>query len=589
MSEEQLDLFSTPEAAPTDGNLTASAAELGARHEQTLAARGERKRSGAYYTPPDVVERLLDLALEPILAERQRRGIGAVRTIRVIDPACGSGNFLVAAAARIASCLQSLGLSRDEARSVAFRECVVGLDIDAEAVDACRLVVSREAGDTSTASWLERAFRVGDSLLIPLNAADQLPLIDSPGGNEYTWPELTAELECQEGFDLVIGNPPFLSQLGSDTARVESYSAALRHRFGDHVASYTDPAALFLLLGTEIARAGGATCLIQPLSTLTTRDAGPIRRAILDRATVEAMWIAEDRIFDAAVDVCAPLLRQSSEWSDRTQLLRGREVRTAGTARAPETDDMSWAGLLATAKGIPERDFSYSGVLDDFATATADFRDQYYGLAPHVVDSTEGADDLPPLVTAGLIDPARLLWGERSTKFNKITYHHPRVRVAELDDGLRTWAQKRLTPKVLLATQTRVLEAVTDPDGELLPSVPVITITASADDLWRIGAMLSSPPVTLIAARRHLGAALSADALKLSAREVLQLPTPAHREAWDRGAKAFEAASRAATQEQRSAHLADCAHAMCAAYGAPDDDRLVEWWRGRLPKERRGT
>ena len=176
---------------------------------------------------------------------------------------------------------------------------------------------------------------------------------------------------------------------------------------------------------------------------------------------------------------------------------------------------------MARARGVPDRRWATAGTLLDIATASADFRDEYYGLIDAVIDDPSGA--LPRLITSGLIDPAELLWGRRATTFNRVRREFPRVQLDLLSDALRMWAARRMVPKVLVATQTKVLEAIVDEDGSLLPSVPVITIEAPVDDLWRIAALLVSPPIAAIAATRHLGAALSADALKLSARRPVGL------------------------------------------------------------------
>jgi hypothetical protein len=163
------------------------------------------------------------------------------------------------------------------------------------------------------------------------------------------------------------------------------------------------------------------------------------------------------------------------------------------------------------------------------------------------------------------------------------------VVLDRLSPPLRAWAGRRLVPKVLVATQTRVLEAVVDEAGGLLPSVPVLTVSARsgrADDLWRIGALLCAPPATLVAARRHLGAGRNATALRLAASDVLALPLPAGREPWDRAAGAFEQASAAEAQAQRNDLLHRCAHLMCEAYGLEDDGELVAWWSARLPRPR---
>jgi hypothetical protein len=524
-------------------------------HEQALAARGVRKELGAYYTPPDVVAGLLDVALEPLLAERAVLGAEAVAAIRVLDPACGTGNFLVAAAERIAAALVRLGVDDEAARKAAVRG-VHGVEIDDGTARRCRAALKGVHPDGGGRSVVR-----GDALLDGV----------VPDGR----------------FDLVVGNPPFLSQLASTTARTRTQAVALRTRFGSAVGPYTDPAAVFLLAALRAARPdGGTVALVEPVALLSARDAAGVRAAALDAAALVCLWIAEEPVFDADVEVCAPVLVRGSVGSTTT-LVRGRRFAPGPIAAAPATDAGSWSPLLGALQDLPVRDVVGHGVLGDIADATADFRDQYYGLADSVVDRAEGP--WPRLVTSGLIDPALLLWGERPCRFNKMSYHHPRVDVAALDPAMRDWAARRLVPKVLVATQTRVLEAVVDERGELLPSVPVVTVTARSGDqeeLWRIGALVSSPVTALVASHRHLGAGRNATALRLSASDLMALPLPADRGAWDEAAAAFAAASASADPEVRRALLRASAASIGAAFGLHGDDRLVDWWAARLPQGR---
>ena len=114
--------------------------------------------------------------------------------------------------------------------------------------------------------------------------------------------------------------------------------------------------------------------------------------------------------------------------------------------------------------------------------------------------------------------------------------------------------------------------------------MPVVSVEAPVDALWRVAALLVSPPVAAIAASRHLGAALSADALKLSARDIAALPLPADEHWWSIAAIAFEQASAARSESERFEHLVECAEAMCVAYGTADDGELMRWWIERLPR-----
>ena len=583
---QQLDLFG---GGPAEARETSELAELdpdlnshrmGARHERLRELAGTRKQGGAYYTPPDVVAQLLELSLEPLL-DACGASVERVRALRVLDPACGSGNFLSAAGDRIRGRLEALGLPSAEAAAIAYGECLVGIDIDPAAVKLCVESLAHASHGNASAAELKKRIVCADALDL-VAEADEL---FSSGG----WQLLTAAVNTNDGFDLVIGNPPFLSQLASNTVRPEDYTARLRHRFGPAVAELTDTAVLFLLLAVEAAKpAGGVVCLIQPISVLSTRDATAARSETLARTGMKVAWICEDKVFDASVRVCAPVLVRG-QVAQEVKLFRNRAFVPAGSVSASALEGATWSALLAAAKGVPDRVLLWHDCVRDIASATADFRDQYYGLRGCVLDLATADDTaFPPLVTSGLLDPAQVLWGDRATKFDKAKYQHPRVDVSKLKPALQEWARSRLCPKLMLATQTKVLEAFVDADGRFVPSVPVITVTADdVSDLWRLGALLSSPPITLVAARRHMGAALSSEALKLSASDVLDLPLPADRDAWTVAAEHFRGASSAVTADVRSAELMSAATMMCAAFGLEDDDELLAWWSDRLPRASR--
>ena len=92
-----------------------------------LAVGTERKQTGSYYTPPELVRELIDSALVPVMEDRlARAGTPAEREralldMRVCDPASGSGHFLLAAARRIARELARVRTGEEEPTPRAYR------------------------------------------------------------------------------------------------------------------------------------------------------------------------------------------------------------------------------------------------------------------------------------------------------------------------------------------------------------------------------------------------------------------------------------------------------------------------------------
>ena len=139
-------------------------------------AGNERKTTGSYYTPSPLISRLLDDALDPVLDEAEGAAdpAEALLALRVLDPACGSGHFLIAAAHRIAGRLASVRSgdaepSPDDLRE-ALREvigrCVHGIDINPTAVELCKVSLWLEANMPGhPLGFLDHHIVVGNSLL----------------------------------------------------------------------------------------------------------------------------------------------------------------------------------------------------------------------------------------------------------------------------------------------------------------------------------------------------------------------------------------------------------------------------------------
>lgn len=137
-----------------------------------------RKTSGSYYTPDPLVQELIKTALEPVIAERLAENpdnpTAALLDIKVIDPACGSGHFLLAAARRLAETLAAQrspeGAVRPQDYRHALREvishCIFGVDRNPMALELCRTALWLEGFEEGKPlSFLDHHLHCGDALL----------------------------------------------------------------------------------------------------------------------------------------------------------------------------------------------------------------------------------------------------------------------------------------------------------------------------------------------------------------------------------------------------------------------------------------
>lgn len=137
-----------------------------------------RKTSASFYTPDPLVQSLLDETLDPLIEETiagkdDQAAIEALLNLRIIDPACGSGHFLLAAARRLASRIARLSSPgtpsqadyRHWLREVA-RRTLFGVDKNPMAIELAKVALWIETVEPGKPlSFLDAHLRCGDSLL----------------------------------------------------------------------------------------------------------------------------------------------------------------------------------------------------------------------------------------------------------------------------------------------------------------------------------------------------------------------------------------------------------------------------------------
>ncbi len=498
-----------------------------------------RRRLGAHYTPDSLARHLTALAWADL--GRSPR--------LVLDPSCGGGAFLIAAAERF--------LDDGVPASEIVSSRLVGFEIDAKSAQRARELLR---------DWARAHGGSSEPKIFVLDA-----LGDGTSGVVPTRP------------DLVIGNPPFLSQLAADTAMDPDARDAVAQRFGVR-AAYTDVSALHLLAGIELVAADGLVCMVQPESVLGARDAQPVRSALVDSADLVGLWASAESHFDAQVRVCAPLLRKPAGVS-RSVRVYWEQDSFSEFAEIALTDPTRWSPLLATVAGVPDITIIPGDTIGDVANVTAGFRDEFYSVAACTRQGSV-TSKMPRVITSGGIDPLRCLWGERPAKIAGIRYSRPVLDLESLkaeSTRVEAWVLQRLVPKVVVASQTKVIEAAVDPLGELVPLTPVVSVepTRSGITPAMLGVALSAPSLSAVAVQRAAGTGRSSEAIRVSASAVAGLPIPADLDLWR------EVTNGCSGSIRDLGRRLDQLFATRIASSSPDGQELaLHWWLDRLPKRR---
>jgi len=145
-----------------------------------LVFGSERKATGSYYTPPELVRELIESALVPVIEDRlkgartREEKEKALLSLKVCDPASGSGHFLLAAARRIGRELAKVRTGEVEPAPQAYREavrdiireCLYAVDKNPLAVDLCKVALWLEGHFPGLPlSFLDHHLKCGDSLV----------------------------------------------------------------------------------------------------------------------------------------------------------------------------------------------------------------------------------------------------------------------------------------------------------------------------------------------------------------------------------------------------------------------------------------
>ncbi len=308
--------------------LTAAArGEAPAAPEKKTGTTGRRKRDGIVYTPDYIARFIVDKTLgqhvEALFCETMarhaksgdpadyetlrfnaRKGSGAwakaelaawtdyqtrLQALRVVDPACGSGVFLVAAFDflraeydRVNKKMRDmrgngdvLADIEDVDREILSRN-LYGVDVNEESVEITKLSLwVKTAKRGKILDSLDHTIRVGDSLIEDVNYAYLK--------HDFTWAAAFPEVFAGGGFDVVIGNPPYVRM-----ELIKAVKPYLETRY-EVVSDRADLYCYFYERGLRLLKPGGRLGYISSSTFFKTGSGAPLRDYLLKNATIETV------------------------------------------------------------------------------------------------------------------------------------------------------------------------------------------------------------------------------------------------------------------------------------------------------------
>lgn len=184
---------------------------------------GKRKKMGIYYTPADIVDYIVKNTIGEYIKDKT---IDEILEIKILDPACGSGSFLTRAFQEICDKMEEILRKGEKSnkwttfnnykdrlnvsqKTTILTNCIYGVDLDEKAVELARLnlmlkTLEEEGHETKNVKLPHLSnIKCGNSLIDDTQIA---------GDKAFNWQAQFPDVFKQGGFDVVIGNPPYVKE-----------------------------------------------------------------------------------------------------------------------------------------------------------------------------------------------------------------------------------------------------------------------------------------------------------------------------------------------------------------------------------------
>lgn len=293
-----------------------------------------RKAGGVYYTPTYVVDYIVENTVGKLVEDKKPGPRGGVSKLKILDPACGSGSFLIGAyqylldwhrdqyvndnpdkwvKGKTPRLYQSKSgewrLTTEERKRILVNN-IYGVDIDPQAVEVTKLSLllkvlegeDEESIGKQMSLFQERVLpdlgnniKCGNSLIGPdfyeretTYNEDEIYRI-----NSFDWGKEFSDVMKNGGFDAVIGNPPYGAYFSEDEAKYLSHTyKAYEYQLNSFV--------IFIEKGCNLLKNSGKIAYITPAVFLFQYYYKNIRKIILDYYAINSILVLNYRVFPQA-------------------------------------------------------------------------------------------------------------------------------------------------------------------------------------------------------------------------------------------------------------------------------------------------
>ncbi len=320
-----------------------------------------RKAGGVFYTPQYIVEYIVKNTVGKLIDGKSPKEI---EKITIVDPACGSGSFLVGAFEYLLNhhvnwyhekgYVTKRGkdnpftpqgtLTTHEKKRILLNN-IFGVDIDSNAVEVTKLSLLLKCMEGETEASIKQQISLFHERVLPdldNNIKNGNSLIDTDFydseidlGYErkikpFNWKKGFSEIFKQGGFDVVIGNPPYV--LGRETFddSIKTYISTKYKSYGGKYDLYV----FFCEKALSLLKKNGKFSFIIPNTILVNENATKIRQLILQSYSLETIRVFKNRVFeDAQVETVILVVSNSLSLKDSVITIEGESVTKISTKK----------------------------------------------------------------------------------------------------------------------------------------------------------------------------------------------------------------------------------------------------------------
>ncbi len=294
------------------------------------AGTDKRKKMGIYYTPSYIVDYIVKNTVGGYIKDKT---IDGILEVKVLDPACGSGSFLIRAFQEVCNVIEGKLKTGEKSKewktfqsfkdrlnlnqkSTILKNCIYGVDLDEKAVELAQLNLLLKLLEDETRDTRDR--------ILPMmkhNIKCGNSLIDDPKVAEdkaFNWKAQFPEVFIDGGFDVVVGNPPYVDIKGMPPKEVkflfEKYQTP-----ENRINLYS----IFVEKAIQLLKEKGNFGYIIPNSILFNSSYNKIRKLLLEKVVLDKIIRLPDDVFgDAKVETIILVFKNKySTKDDKTNIL----------------------------------------------------------------------------------------------------------------------------------------------------------------------------------------------------------------------------------------------------------------------------